>query len=446
MKEKSVRSNILLPAFLAVLLILPHLPFLNNDYIDTETIFVDSASRIAADGFRADLSDYYEVDANPILTSLIFAAGYRLFGESPVVSRLTIFVIAFAFVMFLYFYLKRRTGFSHAFLTALFVSVNPMFIVYSQYMAADVDFMMFSAMAFLLLIFPYSSKSAFASSIWFGVSLATKYAVIVLAPVVFLISLMKSRLLEHFSKAALFALLKFNVWYFATALLLGIPIILIVFQFQSRLLPSVSSGVGLSINLFIPRFFAYLIWLGLFLGPSSLVLALDLWQRLGKSRLFTLLVGLLAFTVVVHLFYPLSSLVVEKPPFGAMSLAGLESAMPPFYLSLALFFVLLAAELFITRAVIEIRDLWSAQDGSIRNVLFWGLIPIPLMSLNHATARYMLFVLVPVSLYMAHITARMYSERGTRSFTLAVLIAHALIFLGVGFYINYYFYQKGLAG
>lgn len=445
MTQKPVQSS-LMPMILAAILILPHILFFGNGYIDTETIFVDSASRIAADGFNADLSAYYEVDANPILTSLIFAAGYKLFGESPFVSRLTIFVLSFAFVLFFFFYLRPRISPPVSFLAALFVSVNPLFIAYSQYMAADVDFMIFSAISLLLLIYPYSSKAGLASSVWFGVSLATKYAVAVLAPVVFSISLMRSKLLRHFSRAALLALLKFNVWYFATALLLSIPIILIVFQFQTRLLPSSSSGVGLSIGLFIPRLFAYLIWLGLFLGPGGVVITLDLWQRLGKPRFLALLVGLLALTAVVHLFYPLSSLVVEKPPFGAMSLAGLESAIPPFYLSLALFFVLLAAELFVTRAIIEIRNLWTAQGSSIRNVLFWGLIPIPLMALNHASARYMLFVLVPVSLYMAHVTAKTYSERSTKVFTMVILIAHALIFVAVGFYLNYYFYQKGLAG
>ena len=61
-------------------------------------------------------------------------------------------------------------------------------------------------------------------------------------------------------------------------------------------------------------------------------------------------------------------------------------------------------------------------------------------------SRYLLFVLVPVSLYMAHVMGRMYSERSTRPFVLAVLILHAVIFLAVGFYSNYYLYLRGLAG
>ncbi|MBI2851697.1 MAG: glycosyltransferase family 39 protein [Chloroflexi bacterium] len=444
MKRKFTWSTLLMPAVLAAVLILPHPLFFNNAYLDIEPLYVDSALRIATDGFGADLSAYYEIDANPILTSLIFAAAYKLFGESPVVSRLTIFLLSFAFVFFLFYYIKPKMGSLISFLAALLLAVNPMFITYSQYVASDLDFMMFSSIAFFLLIFPRPSSAQLASSIWFGISLATKYAVVVLAPVVFLISVLRSQILTQFSREKLVSLVRFNAWYFLLAIIVALPVILVVFHFQNSLLPLREVPISLSAVWFLPRFFAYLLWLGLFIGPSSLILAVSLWRRIGKTRFFGLFIGLVALISVVSVFYPLHSLVIEKEPLGAVSLGGMESAIPPFYLSAVLFFVMVAAGLFIAHGIIEIRDLWSSKDDTVKHFLFWGLIPIPLMAVNRAVARYMLFVLVPVCLYMAHVIGRMYSERSTRALTIAVLIIHAVVFLAIGFWSNYYLQQRGL--
>ena len=273
-----------------------------------------------------------------------------------------------------------------------------------------------------------------------GISLATKYVAVILFPVVFIYSLVKSKIFKHFSKTRLFSLLRSNLWYFALSLLVSAPIISIVFNFLSGIRsPEYESRLVLNAGMFMPRFFAYLLWLGLFIGPFFLVFIFDLWKRIGKMKFFMLLIGLGVVTLLVSLFFPITSLHVQEGYFGEMNLSWLESIVPAPYLSVALFFVLLVAEFFIVCITLLVHN----RDEKIIHLFFWILIPILLMSLTRVANRYMFTVLVPLSLYMAFVMKKMYSGR-TKLFILAVLVLHVLIFLSLGFYSNYYLHQRGL--
>lgn len=433
MKGKTFELYLLL-AVLSVLLLLPHFLSFDNGYVDLEPLNVQSASEIAEHGFNADLSKYFTKIANPVLTPLILSASYKLFWESPVISRLTIFLLAFLFSLFLYFYLRNKEGVFGAFLPALLVIVNPLFIVYSQYISSDVPFMVFSSTSLLLLLYSNSSKGKILSSIMLGISLATKYVAIILFPVVLIYSFVKSKIFSQFSRTRLFPLIRFNLWYFALLLLVSAPVISITFIFLSGFLsPQYESVHALNAGMFIPRFFAYLMWLGLFIGPFFLIYVFDLWKRIGKMKFFMLLIGLVVLTLIVSLYFPISSLHILDGYFGEMNLSGLESYIPEPHLSVALFFVLLVAEIFIAGITL---DLMHTRDEKIINLFLWILIPIFLMSLTRAAQRYMLTVLVPLSLYLSFVTKRVYSEH-TKLFVLAVLVLHALIFLSLGFYANY---------
>lgn len=442
MKRKTLDLYVL-PAILIVLLFLPHIFFFNNYYVDIEPFYVGAASEIAAHGFDANLSDYFSTVSNPVFTSLILTASYKLFGESPTISRLTMFLVSPVFSLFLYFYLRNKEELFVSFVSTLLVIVNPLFIVYSQYIIPDVPFMVFSSVSLLLLFFVHSSKGEIMSSIMLGISLATKYVTVILFPVVFIYSFIKSQILKKFSKTKLSSLIWFNLCYFALALLVSLPIISIGFYYLDAIL-SVDSKPPVSLNadMFIPHFFAYLLWLGLFIGPSCLVFVLDLWKKIGKMRFFFLFASLGIFTFAVSLFLPISSLHIQEGYFGEMNLGWVEFAVPSPYLSLSFFFVLLVAELFIANTVF---DLMHSKDEKIKSLLFWIVLPILLMSLPRAANRYMLVVLVPLSLYTALVTRRLYSAR-TKLFVPAVLVLHVLIFLSVGFYSNYYLHQRGLTG
>jgi len=440
--KRRIFQLFILPTALILLLFLPHIFFFDNHYVDLEPLYVQAALEIADHGYDADLSNYFSTIANPIFTVLVLSGSYKLFCESPVISRLTIFLLSLVFSLFLYFYVRNKEGVFISFVSALLVVVNPMFIVYSQYVHTDVPFMVFSSISLLLLLFTHSSKGEITSSIMLGISLATKYVAVVLLPVVFIYSFVKSKILKHFSKARLFSLAWFNIWYFTLSLLVSVPIILIVFYFQSTIVPSkLESVFALNAGMFIPRLFAYLLWLGLFVGPSCVIFLLDLWKKTGKTKFFMLFAALAVLTLIVSFSFPISSLHRQAFDFGEMNLGWVESAVPSLCLSLAFFFVLLIAELFIANIIL---DLTYSKDEKTRGLFFWIVLPILLMSFTRAANRYMLVVLVPLSLYMAFVTKRMYSER-TKLFVPAILVLHALIFLSVGFYSNYYLHQRGMA-
>jgi hypothetical protein len=146
-----------------------------------------------------------------------------------------------------------------------------------------------------------------------------------------------------------------------------------------------------------------------------------------------LFIGLIVLNLIVTHFFPVSSLHILDGNFGEMNLSGGEAYVPEPYLSVALFFVILIAELFIVGITF---DLTHTSDEKIINLFFWIVIPILLMSLTRAANRYMLTVLVPLSLYMSLVAQRTYSEH-TKWFVTVVLILHALTFLFLGFYANY---------
>ncbi len=432
MKGKIFEAYLLV--ILIILLLLPHLFSFDNSYVDIEPLYVQSASEIAEHGFNANLSQYFNNIANPVFTSLILSASYKLFGESPVISRLTIFLLAFLFSLFLYFYLRKREGGFEAFVPTLLVIVNPLFIVYSQYVHTDVPFMVFSSTALLLLVYANSSKGKILSSIMLGISLATKYVAVILFPIVLIYSLIKSKIFSQFSRIRLFHFIRFNLWYFALALLVSAPVISIVFKFLNGILvPEQKSLFALNAGMFIPHFFAYLMWLGLFIGPFAVIFVFDLWKRIGKMKFFMLLIGIVALTLTVLFFFSISSLHILDANFGEMNLCGIEPYVPEPYLSVALFFVLLAAEIFIASITLDLKH---TRNDKIIDIFLWILIPIVLMSLTRAANRYMLTVLVPLSLYMSFVTKRVYSER-TKLFVPVVLALHTLIFLSLGFYANY---------
>ncbi|MFC1901902.1 hypothetical protein ACFLX3_03135 [Chloroflexota bacterium] len=211
--------------------------------------------------------------------------------------------------------------------------------------------------------------------------------------------------------------------------------VLIAFKFLGGLLTSGhESIIFTNFYIFVPRFFAYLMWLGLFIGPSFVIFAFDLWRRVGKKRFLLLLLGLAALTLIVTFFlFPISSLHIQEEYLGEMNLGGAEVYVSESYLSIALFFVILVAEMFIVGIALDLKH---NRGEKIIFLFCWIMIPIILMSLTRAANRYMLTVLVPLSLYISMVVKRVYSER-TKLFVTVVLLLHVLIFLALGFYANY---------
>jgi hypothetical protein len=122
-----------------------------------------------------------------------------------------------------------------------------------------------------------------------------------------------------------------------------------------------------------------------------------------------------------------------------MNLGWVESVVPSPILSSALFFVILVGELFVANLVFDLK--YSENEGR-RKLIYWIVVPIVVMPFTRVANRYMLVILVPLSLYLADIINKMYAEH-RKSFILAVLVLHVLIFISVGFYSNYYLQLRG---
>ncbi|MDO8567705.1 MAG: glycosyltransferase family 39 protein [Dehalococcoidales bacterium] len=407
-------------AIIAAILILPHIFSLTQDYLEIEWFYVQPAIELAKHGINADLSWHFATATSPILTSIILSGSYVLFGESPLVSRLTILVIGSLFALFLYFYLKRKEGVMLGFLATLFVVVNPLFILYAQFVCTDVPYMAFSSAAMLLLLYAGTQRENVLSSVMTGLALATKYVTIVLFPVITIKSFLTAK-----AKA-----IKFNAWYYAIVLVLSLPVILIAYRFLNGYAPLTRPQWFIpDLALLVPRFFAYLIWLGLFLGLFSIIMLLDLWQRLSRGKLMAIIAGCIVLTAIVTYFYPIPSLHRLDGSFGEMNLAGAENIVPERLLSPILFVVLLMAELIIISMAMEARKSRTTKDITLA---CWALLPVLFMSLTRGANRYMLTVLVPLSIYMAMVTKRFF-ESHPRTAT-AIVAAHSLLFVVVGAY------------
>ncbi|MDP7525725.1 MAG: glycosyltransferase family 39 protein [Dehalococcoidales bacterium] len=440
MSDKA-RDSYVLPAVLIIVLLLPHVLFLGNGYVDVELYVVDAASEVARYGFNANLTDYFYTVFNPIFSVLLLGGSYTIFGESEIVSRLTISALSVGFTLFLYFYLRRRTGTSISFVAPLLVISNPMFIVYSQYVGSDVPFFILTSVALLMILYASTPRrETIVSSVMLGISLATKYVTAVVFPVVLIYSSIKLELFPHFSRDKLLALVRFNLWYFGLTLAVSLPFILVALKYQTGIVPpEVKSLHTVGVAMFIPRFTSSLLWLGLFIGPSCLIFFLDLWDKTGKKKFLAILSILAVLTLIISYFFPISSLHIQDGTFGEMNLGWVESVVPSPILSSAFFFVILVGELFVANLVFDLK--YSENEGR-RKLIYWIVVPIVVMSFTRVANRYMLVILVPLSLYLADIINKMYAEH-RKSFILAVLVLHVLIFISVGFYSNYYLQLRG---
>ncbi len=392
---------------LIIALLLPHVFSFTNGYVDLEFVIVSTASEIKSHGFNAELDYYFSKEANPLLNVFILSAIYFFFGENPLVSRLTTFAFAFVFVLFLYYYLKKKEEIFIAATVAMLVITNPLFIVYSQYISNDIIYMVFLSAALLVFFYSNSNKSKVISSVLLGLSLATKYVTVVVFPVICIYSLFKLNIRSKFTRANLLHFFRFNLWYFVLVALISLPMILIVFHFQTSLLTyELQTRHSLSIEPLLPRFFAYLLWLGIFIGPAFLIVIFDITKRTGKSKTILLFIGVAIFTLILTQFIPISALHVMDNYLGEMNLGGIESYIPEPYLSIALFLILMVGEFFIIGIILDLKD---QRSDKLIYIFLWIILPLILMSFTRAANRYMLTILIPLSLYVASIMQKWYA-------------------------------------
>ena len=123
-----------------------------------------------------------------------------------------------------------------------------------------------------------------------------------------------------------------------------------------------------------------------------------------------------------------------------MNLGWADSYIPSWIMGIIIFFILLVALIFVVNLL---HDVFILNKDSLSGIAFWILIPILLMSLTRAANRYLLVILLPLSLYSAQVFIRIFSDKRAFWFYL-ILILHMLIFLSVGVFSNYYLHLRGV--
>ncbi len=421
-------KSTLLAVILVAVLLIPHLFYLGNGYVDKEPVYAGLAADIA-DG--NDIGWYFEQVSNPILTSLYLAVPFAIFGEGVEVARLSVLLLGAASVMFVFFYLRRKEGQTFAFITSLLVAANSLFMVYSQEVVTDVPFMAFASVGMLLLAYSESRSEFFWSAVSIGLALATKYIIAVLFPVALYLIFRK----EGFSRDELLHSAWSSVAYFLVVLAVSLPIVLIGPLAYGNLLPTGASGylTNLTLTFFVSHVLGYLMWLGLFLGPLSLLVLYQLWKRLRVKAVWAAFaLGLL--TLLLTFIAPVSSLNTQEAYYGEMNIGWVDSAVPQPYLSIALFLVIIASEMFLLYVALE--------SGRLRGVWAWIAVPLLLMSFTRAANRYMLALLVPIAMYTAHVVVSQKAGRD-RAIAIALVALHVAMFLAVGVYSNHYLLLRG---
>jgi hypothetical protein len=123
-----------------------------------------------------------------------------------------------------------------------------------------------------------------------------------------------------------------------------------------------------------------------------------------------------------------------------MNLGWVESKVPATLLSVIFFVVILVAELFIASLIYD----WKHNSvDKIKEICIWVILPLLLFSLTRVANRYMLTLLVPLSMYMANVVHSIYTSNKNRMVPV-FLVLHAVIFIAVGFYSNYYLHSRGM--
>ena len=420
------------PLFILVILLwLPRSASFSQSYDAAETFYIGAGSQIAEHGWKADITDYSNWVVNPIFTSVILGIGYRIFGENPLVSRLTIFLLPSAICFFLYLYLYQKNSTFLAFNTVLFIIVNPVFIVYSRYVGSDPLFFALISTSLVLLLYKSDLNKQIISSVLLGLSLATKYLTVFLFPVPLIYSLLIAGISRKLFIAPLFYAVRFSLRYFGMVIVVSAPFLLFSFiKFRGFVSHDTELLLVPSISLFVPRFFAYLMWIGIFIGPSFLFIIIDTWRKIGKIQFIVMIISLVILTTIVHLSFSISSLHTYGGSVGEMNLLGLEIYFKEIktYLHIGLFFVLLIAEIFVVSITLDMVHL---RDQKMVGLFCWIVGTILLMSFLMDAQRYLLAVLTPLSIYMAMITERIYSS-GMKSFIRWLLVIHTTIFLFIG--------------
>ena len=430
--------------------IFARIPFANAPFVNLEYWYSQSAEIISS-GLGLSQSVRYLNDGfnNPLLSVVAIAGSQKLFGFAEWSSRLVSIAAWIIGIGIVYIAAtKLWTPFVGA-LSAVLFGGFPLFWVYGGIAYPDVPFTAAITAALLISGVATSQRSSglhFLAALLFGIASLIRYNAVMFAPVVVLFVFLMERdqnggslNLETWLRAAKILL----IYVFVGGTLL-VPYLLWTRETVGTILVSDLVHVAPSDLLIqaltaLPRLGAYVIWIGVFLGPLGLVVLRELNTNPRKPKLR--IVALIALPINILLILAIGySEAHTGQLFGELQLGWVERVFPDYLINFLRFGLLCLGEIGILGLVIWGRKrLWPNGFMAL-----WMLLPLLGHSFYRGAQRYTMFFLPPLAIYVGWMLSHWLKSKQHRIASL-ILIGHVLVFFSLGIFTSAYFSIEGQA-
>jgi 4-amino-4-deoxy-L-arabinose transferase-like glycosyltransferase len=374
-----------------------HLYYLSSPFVSLEFAYGRSALRLMKGGMGPELNRFLELVANPLSSLFTIVPFYFLFGFSEFITRFPSFLSGVGLVILVFIMLRRLKGSKRASLAVVTILLNPMYWACSGLAYTDIPFCLFSGGGLLFCVLGlYEDKPVlhWPAAFFLSLSALIKYNGLLFFPLaaVLIIVHLGKRAPRHF------------IPYAVLAVLMDLPVYLVILNRYGFLvhprLRVLHRPRPDRLYLYIP---SYLLWLGLFMGPFLAFPVCDMLARAGRKAIPWLLLVVLLCVVCGLLGWGGAYLArlheTGEYEMGAAWFEILlgESALAPLVLLVLALAVVSAAGII-------------AWMGRGRVNLFFGIWLFSIFiigSVSRPANRYLLFILVPLSVYLSDVLARL---------------------------------------
>ncbi|MBU0686411.1 MAG: glycosyltransferase family 39 protein [Candidatus Margulisbacteria bacterium] len=436
------RINILL--LIILFYVVGHLPFMFAPFVNLESWYAGAAD-LVSQGKVIAAAHFFEVTiANPISSVFGIIPFYKLFGITEFSARLfSLFCGGFA-ILITYVMGKRYFSEHVAILASLLVCFNPVFWLFSGLVFTDAPFFFASSLAMFLFFFALEKDSFllhFVSGIIFGLSFLLKMNAATFVPAIFIICILhvfskRENLQEKFLSIA-----KLTFLYAAAIGVIFLPYIVWSFGNLGYLIPpAYQQGVGLTMPalfsnflLKFSNFWGYVLWIGIFSGPIFLVIYYDLFKQFGVKKVLIYSIAGLILSFVLT-FYMRES--------GELNLGWLK-----FFFNEIELFIISGILHFVGLLVVFGFFIQGIKSKSIvRYLAVWFFVVIISHSfVKVAAQRYLLFILLPLNLYLAKIVMQNMTNHLLRVVNYFIIVGSFIIFISLDVFNSAYFAAEGYA-
>lgn len=429
----------------AAFFVLIHAPFMNAPYVNYEWVFAEAAQHLLHGHPNTALRVFDLKNANPLLTAAGIAVFQGLLGQSVWAARLFSLACSAGTVWVLSSLAAALLGRDRRGACAWLVAVNPVFLAFCGLAWSDGCFL-FLLSVVLALQMGATREQPPRQHVWPAALLAlaclAKYNALgaYMGTALALLSLVITGQLPHRRAAEIAGI------YAGLGLVIVGPYLWWVHGVLGHLLaPAWTTLQGQPIShgavpLFVLRLTAYLIWLGLCVGPLALMYAGEHAALVRRAPVRALVAAVLLVVMNALLVSWLISVERELGTiFGEMQLGWMTQLLPG-PAALAAQVLLLT----VGQVTVALFVRWClARGGRSLVLLGWFIGLLCLDASLRGSSRYVLVLLPLVSIFLADLTIRLAARRGA----LVGLIWNAFVVsaLGTGGFGMAYFAAEGRA-